>query len=155
MQAAVQGRRRKGGALSGRSAACSAADIRHASGHPANQRRGSSVHRLLIEEGVQIAKEFYVGMVIDRNKQRVALLTSSEGGMEIEEVAAHTPEKLHTFWIDPITGLDTTQAGQIAARIGIPASSVNNAATILQDLYRAFVETDALLAEINPLGVNH
>ena len=112
---------------------------------------GQVVHRLLIEEGVQIAKEFYVGMVIDRSKQRVALLASSEGGMEIEEVAAHTPEKLHTFWIDPITGLDTTQAGQIAARIGIPASSVNDAATILQGLYRAFVETDALLAEINPL----
>jgi len=81
----------------------------------------------------------------------VALLASSEGGMEIEEVATHTPEKLHTFWIDPITGLDATQAGQIAARIGIPASSVNDAATILQGLYRAFVETDALLAEINPL----
>ena len=112
---------------------------------------GQVVHRLLIEEGVQIAKEFYVGMVIDRSKQRVALLTSSEGGMEIEEVATHTPEKLHTFWIDPITGLDATQAGQIAARIGIPASSVNDAATILQGLYRAFVETDALLAEINPL----
>ncbi|HZW86054.1 MAG TPA: ADP-forming succinate--CoA ligase subunit beta [Gallionella sp.] len=112
---------------------------------------GQVVHRLLIEEGVQIAKEFYVGMVIDRSKQRVALLASSEGGMEIEEVATHTPEKLHTFWIDPITGLDATQAGQIAARIGIPASSVNDAATILQGLYRAFVETDALLAEINPL----
>jgi len=112
---------------------------------------GQVVHRLLIEEGVQIAKEFYVGMVIDRSKQRVALLASSEGGVEIEEVATHTPEKLHTFWIDPITGLDATQAGQIAARIGIPASSVNNTATILQGLYRAFVETDALLAEINPL----
>ncbi len=112
---------------------------------------GQAVHRLLVEEGAQIAREFYVGMVIDRSKQRVALLASSEGGMEIEEVAARTPEKLHTLWIDPIAGLGTTEARQLATQIGIPASSVNDAATTLQNLYRAFVETDALLAEINPL----
>lgn len=112
---------------------------------------GQAVHRLLVEEGAQIAREFYVGMVIDRSKQRVALLASSEGGMEIEEVAARTPEKLHTLWIDPIAGLGTTEARQLATQIGIPASSVNDAATTQQNLYRAFVETDALLAEINPL----
>ncbi len=112
---------------------------------------GQLVRRLLIEEGAQISKEFYLGMVIDRSKQRVALLASSEGGMEIEAVAAHTPEKLHTLWIDPLAGLATSDARQLATQIGIPASSANDAATTLQNLYRAFVETDALLAEINPL----
>jgi len=112
---------------------------------------GQVVRRLLVEEGAQIAREFYLGMVIDRVAQRVALLASSEGGMEIEEVARSAPEKIHTLRIDPIAGLDTEQAAQAARQIGIPEASVAAAVTVLQGLYRTFVEKDAMLAEINPL----
>ena len=112
---------------------------------------GQVVHRLLIEEGAQIAKEFYLGMVIDRSTQRVALLASSEGGMDIEQVAAHSPEKIHTVLIDPVAGLGAADAAQVAHKIGIPDASIAGAVTVLQGLYRAFVEKDAMLAEINPL----
>jgi len=112
---------------------------------------GQVVRRLLVEEGAQIAREFYLGMVIDRVAQRVALLASSEGGMEIEEVARSAPEKIHTLRIDPIAGLDTEQAAQAARQIGIPEASVAAAVVVLQGLYRTFVEKDAMLAEINPL----
>ena len=77
-------------------------------------REGQVVRRLLIEEGAQIVKEYYLGMVIDRSSQRVALLASSEGGMEIEEVAAHNPEKIHTVRIDPVEGLSAADADQVA-----------------------------------------
>ncbi len=112
---------------------------------------GQPVRRLLVEEGAQIVKEFYLGMVVDRASQRVALLASSEGGMEIEEVAAHQPEKIHTVRIDPVTGLTDAEAAQVARDIGLPESAVPESITILQGLYRAFVEKDAMLAEINPL----
>jgi succinyl-CoA synthetase beta subunit len=114
---------------------------------------GQKVRRLLIEEGAQIAKELYVGMVVDRVSQRVALLASSEGGMEIEEVAKHSPEKLHTIRIDPVVGLVETEAGQVARAIGIPDVANAEAVKVLQGLYRAFVEKDAMLAEINPLVI--
>ena len=112
---------------------------------------GQVVRRLLIEEGAVIAKEFYLGMVIDRSRQRVALLASSEGGMEIEEVAAHHPEKIHKLWIDPVAGLAATDAARVAKKIGIPDAAINEAVLVLHGLYRAFVEKDAMLAEINPL----
>ncbi len=112
---------------------------------------GQKVRRLLIEEGAQISKEYYVGMVIDRSTQRVALMASSEGGMDIEEVAAHRPEKIHKVWIDPIAGLLDVEADAIAKKIGIPDAAVIQARACLQGLYRAFVEKDAMLAEINPL----
>jgi succinyl-CoA synthetase beta subunit len=112
---------------------------------------GQKVRRLLIEEGAAIAREYYIGMVIDRSKQRVALIASSEGGMEIEEVAARTPEKIHTLWIDPATGLTDAEAENVARVIGLPASASAGARAALQGLYRAFVEKDAMLAEINPL----
>jgi len=112
---------------------------------------GQVVRRLLIEEGAQIAKEFYLGMVIDRNSQRVALLASSEGGMEIEQVAARSPEKIHTIRIDPVAGLSVEDAARAARDIGIPDAAIAGAVTVLQGLYRAFVEKDAMLAEINPL----
>jgi succinyl-CoA synthetase beta subunit len=112
---------------------------------------GQTVRRLLVEEGAQIVKEFYLGMVVDRASQRVALLASSEGGMEIEEVAAHQPEKIHTVRIDPVTGLTDAEAAQVARDIGLPDAAVAESVTILQGLYRAFVEKDAMLAEINPL----
>ncbi|HCI53761.1 MAG TPA: ADP-forming succinate--CoA ligase subunit beta [Gallionella sp.] len=112
---------------------------------------GQVVRRLLVEEGAQIAREFYLGMVVDRDSQRVALLASSEGGMEVEEVAKNTPEKIHTLRIDPALGLVDTEAAEVARRIGIPEDSIVRAVTVLQGLYRAFVEKEAMLAEINPL----
>jgi succinyl-CoA synthetase beta subunit len=112
---------------------------------------GQKVRRLLIEEGADIKKELYVGMVVDRGTQRVALMASSEGGMDIEEVAAKTPEKIHKVFIDPGAGLKDAEADGIAAKIGIPAASVPQARAILKGLYHAFDETDASLAEINPL----
>jgi succinyl-CoA synthetase beta subunit len=112
---------------------------------------GQVVRRLLVEEGASIEREFYVGMVVDRESQRVALLASSEGGMEIEEVARVSPEKIHTVRIDPAQGLLVSDAKDAARRIGIPENSIAQAAETLQGLYRAFVEKDAMLAEINPL----
>ncbi len=114
---------------------------------------GQKVRRLLVEEGAQIVKELYVGMVVDRASQRVALLASSEGGMEIEEVAKHSPEKIHTVRIDPTTGLTDAEASKVAREIGIPDVANAEAVKVLQGLYRAFVEKDAMLAEINPLIV--
>jgi len=112
---------------------------------------GQVVRRLLIEEGAQIVKEYYVGMVVDRGAQRVALLASSEGGMEIEEVAKHTPEKIRTVRIDPLAGLTEEDATQVVSSIGIPDVACAEAVKVLQGLYRGFVEKDAMLAEINPL----
>ena len=112
---------------------------------------GQKVRRLLIEEGAQIVKEYYVGMVIDRSKQRVVLMASSEGGMDIEEVAAHTPEKIHKIWIDPVAGLTDAESDDVARKIGIPEVALAEARACLQGLYRTFVEKDAMLAEINPL----
>jgi len=112
---------------------------------------GQLVRRLLIEEGVQIVKEYYVGMVIDRSKQCVVLMASSEGGMEIETVAAHSPEKIHKVWINPSTGLIDAEADTVARLIGIPNAALAQARACLKGLYQAFVEKDAILAEINPL----
>ena len=112
---------------------------------------GQSVKRLLIEEGVQIAKEYYVGMVIDRSKQCIVLIASSEGGMEIEAVAAHSPEKIHKVWINPSLGLTNADVDAIAQQIGIPNAALAQTRTCFHGLYRAFVEKDVMLAEINPL----
>ncbi len=110
---------------------------------------GQVVRRLLVEEGISIDREFYLGMVVDRESQRVALLASSEGGMEIEEVARESPEKICTVRIDPETGLTGKDAEEAARSIGI--EDAKGAAGLFQNLYRAFVEKDAMLAEINPL----
>jgi succinyl-CoA synthetase beta subunit len=115
--------------------------------------QGQKVRRLLIEEGADIAKELYVGMVVDRGTQRVVLMASSEGGMDIEEVAAKTPEKIHKVYIDPMQGLSDADADAVARKIGIPEGSLREGRKVLQGLYRAFDETDASLAEINPLVV--
>jgi succinyl-CoA synthetase beta subunit len=112
---------------------------------------GQKVRRLLIEEGADIAKELYVGMVVDRTTQRVALMASSEGGMDIEEVAAKTPEKIHKVFVDPKAGLTDREADDVARKIGIPAASVPAARAMLKGLYKVFDETDASLAEINPM----
>jgi succinyl-CoA synthetase beta subunit len=112
---------------------------------------GRLVKRLLVEEGADIRKELYVGMVVDRASQRVTLMASSEGGMDIEEVAASTPEKIYKVAIDPKTGLTDAQAEDVARQIGVPEPSVPEARKFMQGLYRAFDECDASLAEINPL----
>ncbi len=112
---------------------------------------GQRVRRLLIEEGADIRKELYIGMVVDRVSQRVCLMASSEGGMDIEEVAAKTPEKIHKVMIDPVTGLTDAQADDVARKIGIPEQSLPQSRAVLQGLYKAFWDTDASLAEINPL----
>jgi succinyl-CoA synthetase beta subunit len=114
---------------------------------------GQKVRRLLVEEGADISKELYLGMVVDRVTQKVTLMASSEGGMDIEEVAEHTPEKIHKVFIDPDTRLTDADADDVAAKIGVPAGSIPQARTILQGLYNAFWDTDASLAEINPLIV--
>ena len=112
---------------------------------------GQKVRRLLIEEGADIRKELYVGMVVDRGTQKVVLMASSEGGMDIEEVAAKTPEKIHKVFVDPVAGLTDAEAQEVARKIGVPQGSVPQAGGLLQSLYRCFWETDASLAEINPL----
>ena len=113
--------------------------------------QGQKVRRLLIEEGADIKQEYYVGMVVDRGSQKVALMASSEGGMDIEEVAASHPEKIHTAFVDPDSGLTDGEADGIARKIGVPEASLASARAVLQGLYRAFWETDASLAEVNPM----
>jgi succinyl-CoA synthetase beta subunit len=114
---------------------------------------GQLVRRLLIEEAADIRNELYVAMVVDRAAQRVALMASSEGGMDIEEVAARTPDKIHKLTIDPLAGLTEVEAVGIARRMGLPADALTQAAALLRGLYRAFDETDASLVELNPLIV--
>jgi succinyl-CoA synthetase beta subunit len=114
---------------------------------------GQKVRRLLVEEGADIKKELYVGMVVDRGTQKVVLMASSEGGMDIEEVAAKTPQKIHKVFIDPVQGLSDADADEVALAIGIPQESVAQGRAIFKGLYKCFDETDASLAEINPLIV--
>jgi succinyl-CoA synthetase beta subunit len=114
---------------------------------------GQKVKRLLIEEGADIKKELYVAMVTDRVSQRVVAMASSEGGMDIEHVAEHTPEKIHKIAIDPAVGMTVAEAEDLSRKIGVPEGSIAQAVTVFQGLYRAFWETDAALAEINPLIV--
>jgi len=114
---------------------------------------GQKVKRLLIEEGADIRKEFYIGVVLDRTSQKIGVMASSEGGVNIEEVAEQTPEKIHKVLCDVQTGLKPEEADDLARKIGIPEASIGQARDILLGLYKAFYETDASLAEINPLIV--
>ena len=118
---------------------------------PQTGPEGQKVRRLLIEEGADIKKEYYVGMLVDRTSQRVVLMASSEGGMDIEEVAHKTPEKIHKVIIDPGVGLTDADAGNMARKIGIPEGSNAQARDLLKGLYKAFNDTDSSLLEINPL----
>jgi succinyl-CoA synthetase beta subunit len=113
--------------------------------------QGQKVRRLLIEERADIRKELYAGMVVDRGTQKVALMASSEGGMDIEEVAAKTPEKIRKVFIDPVQGLSDADADEIALGIGVPESALAQGRTVFKGLYKCFEATDASLAEINPL----
>jgi succinyl-CoA synthetase beta subunit len=113
---------------------------------------GQKVRRLYIEEGADIQKEFYVSLVTDRASQKVALICSSEGGMDIEEVAHSTPEKIITELIDPLTGLTDAQVRKVAEAVGMTGATVDQAITLFKNLYRCYMETDASLVEINPLN---
>ena len=112
---------------------------------------GQKVRRLLIEEGADIKKEYYVAALTDRATQKVALMASSEGGMDIEEVAHRTPEKIIKVFADPLAGLTDAQALELARGIGVPEASQAEAVTLFKNLYRCYMDTDASLAEINPL----
>ncbi|MER2262387.1 MAG: ADP-forming succinate--CoA ligase subunit beta [Psychrobacillus sp.] len=114
---------------------------------------GKEIKRLLIEEGSKIKKEYYVGLVLDRSTSRVTLMGSEEGGMDIEEVAANTPEKLFYEEIDPVVGLTGFQARRMAFNMNIPAKLVNKAAKFMLGLYQVYNEKDASIVEINPLVV--
>jgi succinyl-CoA synthetase beta subunit len=114
---------------------------------------GKEVKRLLIEEGCDIKKEYYVGLVLDRATSQVVLMASEEGGTEIEEVAEKTPEKIFKEYINPAVGLQAFQARRIAFNINIPKELVGQAAKFMMSLYTAFVEKDCSIAEINPLVV--
>ena len=120
---------------------------------PQTGAEGKEVKRLYIEEGADIADELYIGALVDRETQKVVLMCSSEGGMDIEEVAEHTPEKILKIYVDPTDGLDRAEAEDVCAKIGIPAEAVAEGADFLAGLYEAFVKSDASLAEINPLVV--
>ncbi len=114
---------------------------------------GKEVKRLYIEEGADIANELYVGALVDRETQKVVLMCSSEGGMDIETVAEETPEKILKIYVDPSNGLQRQEAEAVCREIGIPDVAVAQGADFLEGLYQAFVGSDASLAEINPLIV--
>jgi len=115
---------------------------------------GQKVRRLYIEDGADIQKEYYVSLVTDRATQKIAFIASSEGGMDIEEVAHSQPEKIIKLFVDPLVGLTDAQARELATGIGMPADSVLQTVDILQKLYKCDMDTDASLVEINPLNRN-
>jgi succinyl-CoA synthetase beta subunit len=120
---------------------------------PQTGPEGRVVRRVLVEEGLDIARELYLGMVIDRATARPVMMASSEGGVEIEVVAAEHPEKILKEYIDPAVGFQAFQARKVAFGLGLDSTLVNEATRFLSALYRAFEATDASLAEINPLVV--
>lgn len=113
---------------------------------------GQKVRRLYIEDGADIQKEYYLSCVTDRATQKVAFIASSEGGMDIEEVAHSTPEKIITIFVDPLVGLTQAQGEELAKGIGMPADSTAQFIDICQKLYKCYMDTDASLVEINPLN---
>src|SRR5690606_15772252 len=108
---------------------------------------GKLVQKVFVEQGCNIKKEYYVAVLLDRATSQVSIMASSEGGMDIEEVAAHTPEKIHTLSIDPVTGLMPYQCRQLAFKIGLDPSLINKATKLFTGLYNAFVNEDAALLE--------
>jgi len=114
---------------------------------------GNLVRKVLIEEAVEVEKELYLGMVVDRDHSRVALIASEEGGMEIEVVAAEFPEKILKVGIDPRVGLQTFQARQVVFGLNLPKELIRDGAKLVSNLYKLFVGTDASLVEINPLVI--
>ena len=116
--------------------------------------KGLTVEKVLVDAAADIRSEIYLGAVLDRDARRVAIMASSEGGVEIEEVAAQTPEKIITVHVHPLLGMQGYQARQLAYGIGLPKKHISAFIKIAQSLYRSFVESDASLAEINPLVIN-
>jgi len=116
--------------------------------------KGLTVQKVLVDEAADIRAEIYLGAVLDRSARKVAIMASSEGGVEIEEVAAQSPEKIVTVHVHPLLGMQGFQARQLAFGIGLPREHIPAFTRIAQNLYQAFVESDASLAEINPLIVN-
>jgi succinyl-CoA synthetase beta subunit len=115
--------------------------------------KGKQVNRLYIEEGAAIAKEFYLSLLVDRSSSKVSVVASTEGGMDIEDVAHSTPEKIHTFTIDPATGVWPTHARNLAKALGLSGGLAKEAATLLKQLFEAFMAKDMAMLEINPLIV--
>ncbi len=120
--------------------------VTHQTGH-----EGKVVHKVLIEEGCRIKKEYYVAILLDRSVSRLIMMASSEGGMDIEEVAHKTPEKIHRVVIDPAVGLQSFQARQLAFKIGMKDKVASKAAGFFVNLYKAYQANDCAVAEINPL----
>ena len=113
--------------------------------------QGREVRRVLVEQGLNIARELYLGMVLDRAQSRIAVICSSEGGVEIEEVAAHSPEKILKELVDPVVGLQPFQCRRLAYALGVAQEHLGKMVAMMQALYRAFDESDCAIAEINPL----
>jgi succinyl-CoA synthetase beta subunit len=120
---------------------------------PQTGAEGKKVQRLLIEQGLDIARELYLGMLLDRSKGRVVVMASTEGGMDIEEVAAHQPEKILKAWINPSVGWQAFQGRDLAQRLGLTGDAAKSFASFCVSLARAYHETDCALLEINPLVV--
>src|SRR5271170_1020460 len=112
--------------------------------------QGQKVQRLLIEEGSAIERELYLGLVLDRASAKVVFMASQSGGMEIEEVAHKTPELIYKEYIDPAVGFAPYQARKLAFKLGLKPTQINDAVKFMTGLYKAFVETDSTLMEINP-----
>jgi succinyl-CoA synthetase beta subunit len=115
---------------------------------------GRVVHRVYVEEGSAIKRELYLSILVDRATSRISVIASTEGGMDIEEVAAKTPEKILTLTIDPATGVMPFHGRRLAYALGLEGGQIKQAGALLQNLYRAFVESDMSLLEINPLIVD-
>ncbi len=115
--------------------------------------KGITVRKVLVAPAVDIAREIYLGLVLDRANKNITLMSSAEGGVEIEEVARVAPEKVFRYALDPFLGLRDYQSADLAFRLGLPAERVRDFGKIVRGLYQAFVDVDASLAEINPLVV--
>ncbi len=115
---------------------------------------GKEVGRVYIEEGSEIERELYLSILVDRATSKVSFIASTEGGMDIEEVAAETPEKILTVGVDPIAGITDANGQEIAAALELTGNQVDQCVTLVKNLYKAFVDTDMSLLEINPLVVN-
>ncbi|MFC5737686.1 succinyl-CoA synthetase (ADP-forming) beta subunit [Rhodobacter sp. 140A] len=114
---------------------------------------GKQVNRIYIEDGSDISRELYLALLIDRKTSRVSFVVSTEGGMDIEEVAAHTPEKILSFSVDPATGLSDFHGRRVAFALGLEGAQVKQCVALVKNLYRAFIEKDMEMLEINPLIV--
>lgn len=113
--------------------------------------RGHTVHKVLVAPAADIAQEFYLGVTLDRARRQNVIMASAEGGVDIEEVAAKTPEKIHRALVDPEIGLHAWQARELAFKLGIPADKVAGFVNVTERLYETYIDEDATLTEINPL----